>query len=50
MATALKIPGGMSESITTSGGQVIINEFSSLEIQASVPLTTPQYAVPVNEK
>jgi len=50
LATALKIPGGMSETITTSGGQVIINEFASLEIQASVPLTTPQYAVPISEK
>lgn len=50
LATALKIPGGMSESVTTSGGQVIINKFTSLDIQASVPLSTPQYAVPVNEK
>jgi uncharacterized protein YlxW (UPF0749 family) len=50
LSTALKIPGGISESITTSGGQVVINEYPSLEIQASVPLTSPQYAVPVNEK
>jgi hypothetical protein len=39
----------MSESVITSGGQVIINKLTSLDIQASVPLTTPQYAVPVNE-
>lgn len=49
LATALKIPGGMSETVTTSGGNVVINEFSSLDIQASVPLTTPQYAVPIND-
>jgi uncharacterized protein YlxW (UPF0749 family) len=50
LATALKIPGGMSEAITTSGGQVIINQYPSLEIKSSVPLTTPQFAVPIDEK
>ena len=44
MLTALKIPGGMSETITTSGGNVIITEFPELEITSSVPLTTPEYA------
>lgn len=44
MSTALKIPGGMSETITTSGGNVIITEFPELEITSSVPLTTPEYA------
>ena len=47
MSTALKIPGGMSENVTTSGGNVIITEFPELEISSSVPLTTPEYAVPV---
>jgi uncharacterized protein YlxW (UPF0749 family) len=46
MSTALKIPGGMSENVTTSGGNVIITNFSELEITSSVPLTTPEYAVP----
>lgn len=46
MSTALKIPGGMSENVTTSGGNVIITDFSELEITSSVPLTTPEYAVP----
>lgn len=44
MSTALKIPGGMSETVTTSGGNVIITEFPKLEITSSVPLTTPEYA------
>lgn len=44
MSTALKIPGGMSENITTSGGNVIITQFPELEITSSVPLTTPEYA------
>jgi uncharacterized protein YlxW (UPF0749 family) len=44
MSTALKIPGGMSETVTTSGGNVIITEFPELEITSSVPLTTPEYA------
>ena len=44
MSTALKIPGGMSENVTTSGGNVIITEFSELEITSSVPLITPEYA------
>ena len=44
MSTALKIPGGMSENVTTSGGNVIITEFPESEITSSVPLTTPEYA------
>lgn len=44
MSTALKIPGGMSENVTTSGGNVIITQFSELEISSSVPLTTPEFA------
>jgi uncharacterized protein YlxW (UPF0749 family) len=48
LATALKIPGGMAEIVTTSGGTVIINELAALDIDSSVPLTTLQYAVPVD--
>lgn len=44
MSTALKIPGGMSENVSTSGGNVIITQFPELEINSSVPLTTPEYA------
>jgi uncharacterized protein YlxW (UPF0749 family) len=44
MSTALKIPGGMSENVTTSGGNVIITDFPELEITSSVPLITPEYA------
>jgi uncharacterized protein YlxW (UPF0749 family) len=44
MSTALKIPGGMSENVITSGGNVIITEFPELEITSSVPLITPEYA------
>ncbi len=49
MSTALKIPGGMSETVTTSGGNVIITEFPELEITSSVPLTTPEYADSVTD-
>ena len=49
LSTALKIPGGLSESVTTSDGKVLITELSSLDIDSSVPLTTPLYAVPVND-
>lgn len=49
MSTALKIPGGMSETVTTSGGNVIITEFPEVEITSSVPLTTPEYADSVTD-
>jgi uncharacterized protein YlxW (UPF0749 family) len=49
MSTALKIPGGMSENVTTSGGNVIITGFNKLEIASSVPLSTPEYADSVIE-
>jgi uncharacterized protein YlxW (UPF0749 family) len=46
LTTALKIPGGMAETITTSGGSVNIATFPNLEIDSSVALQSPQYAVP----
>lgn len=44
MSTALKIPGGMSESISTTGGRVVITESSSIEVNSVASITTPQYA------
>jgi uncharacterized protein YlxW (UPF0749 family) len=50
MSTALKIPGGMSETVTTSGGNVIITLLPELVIKSSVPLTTPEFAESVISK
>lgn len=44
MSTALKIPGGMSESISTTGGRVVIIESSSIDVNSVASITTPQYA------
>ena len=45
LQTALKIPGGIVETIQTSGGAVSINTYSSVDIDSSVALTIPEYAV-----
>jgi uncharacterized protein YlxW (UPF0749 family) len=49
LATALKIPGGLAEKVTTSGGQVVITQYATLVIESTVDLITPQYAVPVTK-
>jgi uncharacterized protein YlxW (UPF0749 family) len=49
LATALKIPGGLAEKVTTSGGQVVITQYATLVIESTVDLVTPQYAVPVTK-
>lgn len=49
LATALKIPGGLAEKVTTSGGQVVITQYATLVIESMVDLITPQYAVPVTK-
>ena len=33
LATALKIPGGLAEKVTTSGGQVVITQYATLVIE-----------------
>jgi len=45
LETALKIPGGVAESITTSGGQITIDKLTILNIESVVPLESPKYAV-----
>ena len=42
LATALKIPGGLAEKVTTSGGQVVITQYATLVIESTVDLITPQ--------
>ena len=49
LATELKIPGGLAEKVTTSGGQVVITQYATLVIESTVDLITPQYAVPVTK-
>jgi uncharacterized protein YlxW (UPF0749 family) len=49
LATALKIPGGLAEKVTTSGGQVVITQYAKLVVESTVDLVTPQYAVPVTK-
>jgi uncharacterized protein YlxW (UPF0749 family) len=49
LATALKIPGGLAEKVTTSGGQVVITQYATIVIESTVDLITPQYAVPVTK-
>lgn len=47
LATALQIPGGVSDTVQTSGGSVDIERKDVLEIRSTVPVETPEYAQPV---
>ncbi len=44
LETALKIPGGVGETIATSGGQITIDKLTTLNIESVVPLESPKYA------
>ena len=48
LATALQIPGGVADSARTAGADVAIDQRDSLDITATVPLTVPEYAEPVD--
>lgn len=47
LSTALQIPGGVSDTVQTSGGSVDIDRKDVLEIRSTVPVQTPEYAQPV---
>jgi len=41
LAPALRIPGGLVDTVQTGGGKVVITEMSDVEINATVPLQMP---------
>ena len=46
LATALGIPGGVSDSVRAAGGRIAIVEKARVDVTALHPLSTPQYAQP----
>ena len=48
LATALQIPGGVADSARTAGADVAIDQRDALDITATVPLSVPEYAEPVD--
>ena len=49
LATAMEIPGGVADSVRTAGALFEMEQRDSLEIASTVPLTTPEYAEPVDQ-
>ena len=47
LATAMEIPGGVADTLRTAGAEITIDQRETLIIDATVPLTTPEYAEPV---
>ena len=47
LATAMEIPGGVADTLRTAGAEITIDQRETLTIEATVPLTTPEYAEPV---
>lgn len=46
MSSAMEIPGGVSESVRTKGGEVEIREYSSINVEALHSDSPPRYARP----
>lgn len=46
MSTAMDIPGGVSESVRSKGGEVTVHEFSSINVEALHTNSSPRYAQP----
>lgn len=46
MSSAMEIPGGVSESIRSMGGDVTVHEFSSINVEALHSNSPPRYAQP----
>lgn len=46
MSSAMEIPGGVSESVRTKGGQATIREFDSINVEALHDNSSPRYAQP----
>jgi uncharacterized protein YlxW (UPF0749 family) len=49
LATAMEIPGGIADSVRTAGASFEMERREALEITSTVPLTTPEYAEPVDQ-
>ncbi len=47
LATAMEIPGGVADTLRTAGAEITIDQRETLTIETTVPLTTPEYAEPV---
>ena len=48
LATAMEIPGGVADSVRTAGALFDMERRETIEITSTVPLTTPEYAEPVD--
>lgn len=46
MSSAMEIPGGVSESVRTKGGEATIREFDSINVEALHSNSSPRYARP----
>jgi uncharacterized protein YlxW (UPF0749 family) len=49
LATAMEIPGGVADSVRTAGARFEMEQRDTVEITSTVPLTTPEYAEPVDQ-
>lgn len=46
MSSAMEIPGGVSESVRSKGGEVTVHDFSSINVEALHSNSSPRYAQP----
>ena len=46
LATAMGIPGGVSDAVRTAGGRIAVVATDRVDVTAVLPLATPQYAAP----
>lgn len=49
MSSAMEIPGGVSESVRSKGGELTIREYESINVEALHTDSSPRYAQPVPE-
>lgn len=49
MSSAMEIPGGVSESVRSKGGEVTVHEFSTINVEALHTNSSPRYAQPQPE-
>jgi uncharacterized protein YlxW (UPF0749 family) len=49
LSTAMEIPGGVADSVRTAGATFEMEQREVVEITSTVPLTTPEYAEPVDQ-
>ena len=49
MSSAMEIPGGVSESVRSTGGEVAVHEFEAINVEALHSNSSPRYAQPQPE-